>query len=95
MPDNCSNHPRQVGVAGIDNMKILAEMIGDLHYETLAELLDKLTDKIFLDAAKDRAAGRLNLAKSLENCAGDLGCAQIWMESAWQISKPFMTNKTD
>jgi len=39
LPD-CSQHKKEV--AGILDMKVLAEMIGDLHYETLAEFLNSL-----------------------------------------------------
>lgn len=89
---NCSKHTKEV--AGISDMKILAEMVGDLHYETLADFLEKLCEKFILDSAKDRAAGRNELAKVL-HCAGcETYHASISIEQAWKISKPFM-NKNE
>lgn len=90
-PD-CSNHKRDV--LGISDMAELANLIGDLHYETLSLLLDKLADKIYLDAAKDRADGRVLLSEVLELIASDIYSASIYSEKAWQICKPFMENKT-
>lgn len=34
---DCKNHKKEV--AGISDMKVLAEAIGDLHYEALAEVV--------------------------------------------------------
>ena len=87
---DCSNHKREV--AGITDMKVLAGMIGDLHYETLSVFLDELTNKLYLDGAKDRAAKRFDLARFLEMAASDIYSAHIEIESAWQISKPFMNS---
>lgn len=86
--DNCSKHKKEV--CGVSDMKVLAEAIGDLHYETLAELLDKLADKLFLDAAKDRSNDRKQLANVIESAAIQIDSASVDIESAWQISKPFM-----
>lgn len=89
---DCSKHTKQV--AGISDMKTLAEAVGDLHYESLAEFLDKLSDKLFLDAAKDRADDRRQLANFLEAGANNLQFASIQIESAWEASKPFMDQNT-
>lgn len=86
--DNCEKHKKEI--AGISDMKVLAEMIGDLHYESLTEFLDRLCDKLLLDAAKDRAKGRKDLANVLEYSANHIYEAHVEMETAWQISKPFM-----
>lgn len=86
-PD-CKNHKKDV--AGISDMKVLAEMIGDLHYETLADLFDKLQNKLLKDAANDRRHGRVNLSDKLDECASYIGCASWEMTGAWKISKPFM-----
>ena len=72
---DCSNHKKEV--AGISDMKLLAEMIGDLRYDTLEELLDKLADKLLLDAAKDRAAGRNKLADELHSASANVMFASI------------------
>lgn len=60
---NCSKHKKDI--LGVTDMKDLAEMIGDLHYETLSEFLDKLSDKLYLDGAKDSAANRIKLGDML------------------------------
>lgn len=86
----CSNHKKEI--AGISDMKELATLIGDLHYETLADLLDKVSDKLYLDAAKDRSEGRKSLARDLEAAANSIHFASIEIESAWEVSKPFMDN---
>jgi len=72
-------------------MKELAKMIGDLHYETLAEFLSHLTDKIYGDGTKDRMAGRNKLGYELQAASSHLSLARKFIEEAWLISKPFMT----
>ena len=85
---DCKKHKKEV--AGISDMKILAEMIGDLHYETLAELLAKLNQRIWEDSLKDRKEGRIKLAKELYRAASSLADAYNHIYDAWQISKPYM-----
>lgn len=85
---DCAAHPRKI--AGVGNMRQLAQLVGNLHYKSFAEFLDKLTDKLFLDAAKDRAAGRKRLANALEHTANHLFNAHVESEEMWKISKPFM-----
>ncbi len=89
---DCSNHKKEV--AGISDMRQLAEMIGDLHYKTLSDLLDCLGDKLWADASKDQGDGRSLLAGNL-NCASvDIHRARYHIDKAWQISKPFMESIT-
>lgn len=90
MPD-CSKHTKEV--AGISDMKVLAEMVGDLHYETLAVFLERLVDKLYLDATKDQSNGRYKLSCELNHAANCIYYAHINIESAWEISKPFMEEK--
>lgn len=87
---NCLNHKKEV--AGISDMKLLAEMIGDLHYETLGKLLHNIENKILIDYQRDEKAGRTELAICLWDASIDIGCAALFIDKAWQISKPFMTN---
>jgi hypothetical protein len=89
--NDCSKHKKDL--FGETDMKKVAEAIGDLHYETLAVLLDQLSSKLYLDAAKDRADGRKMIAASLEYAASPIHEAHIFIEHAWQISKPFMESK--
>jgi hypothetical protein len=88
---NCSQHKKEV--AGISDMKELAEMIGDLHYESLAQFIGELANKISLDAHKDEGSGKEMLSEQLYTVAGYLAKASIHSEFAWQISKPFMQEK--
>lgn len=86
---SCEQHKKEV--AGISDMRILAEMIGDLHYETFAELLNRLAEKIFNDYSKDKEAGRTELANCLLWTYYGIHKASYGAERAWRISKPFMS----
>jgi hypothetical protein len=89
---DCSKHKKEVG--GISDMKVLAEAIGDLHYEALAEFLECLRDKIYADAGKDYDAGRYSLGGRLNHAAFFIGQAHLMIERAWKISEPFMNSST-
>jgi hypothetical protein len=86
--NDCSQHKKDV--AGITDMKIVAEMIGDLHYETLSKLLGHLANKIEMDAWNDTKSGRANLGRALYDGAVYLKNARLFIGKAWEISKPFM-----
>ena len=88
---DCSKHKKEV--AGITDMKVLAEMIGDLHYETLKNLLRHLADKIDADSEMDMAAGKRELGGVLYEASVYISNAQLYIKKAWQISKPFMDDK--
>ena len=68
----------------------LAEAIGDLKYDALANFLELLAAKIEKDAAKDRSRGRVQLATSLEKSAAHLVTAKLNIDIAWRISAPYM-----
>lgn len=89
---NCSNHKRDV--AGISDMKELAAMIGDLHYEALAELLKELGEKLEGDGLNDLRGGRRGLAENLCHAAIGMRGVAIRIRWAWNISKPYMTDNT-
>jgi len=89
---NCENHKKEV--AGISDMRILAEQISALHYQTLAEFLECLRDKIYADASKDYDACRYSLGGRLNDAAFFIGQAHLMMERAWKICKPFMNPST-
>ena len=84
----CSQHKKEL--FGQADMKVVAEAIGDLHYETLALLLSEMANKISHDGWKDEVAGRPKLAKELFMVAGHLAKASIFATWSYQISKPFM-----
>jgi CHAD domain-containing protein len=87
--DDCSRHSKQV--AGIADMKFLAEAIGDLHYEQLSLLLYHLSDKFFHDGKKDEREGRTQLSSSLFKAQLSTHRAHQHIDEAWKISKPFIT----
>lgn len=89
---DCSNHKKEV--AGVSDMKVLAEMIGNLHYETLAELFQHLSKKIFQGAEKDAKAKRLALSSILYDLNYELNVCHRLADRAWKISKPFMSQDT-
>lgn len=89
--DNCSQHKKSV--AGIEDMKVLAEMIGDLHYESLVALLGRLSIKLYKDGLKDRGGERDQLGYALCDASNNVAAAAVDINKAWQISKPFM-NRT-
>ena len=86
--NDCSQHKKDL--FGHSDMKEVAEAIGDLHYETLAELIDQLSKKISLDGLKDETHGRVELAANLFMVAGHLAKAHVFASWAYEISKPFM-----
>lgn len=92
-PD-CSQHKRDV--AGITDMKQLAEIIGDLHYETLAELFKELSKKFHRDSRKDWKHKRIQLSIRLKDASISTKSTFVSINQLWDISKPFMNheNKT-
>lgn len=89
---SCENHKKEV--AGISDMKVLAEMIGDLHYEALTELLNNLKLKLYQDFDRDLRGNKFKLSYALHRAAIKIGEAATDIEKAWQISKKFMEPKT-
>lgn len=85
--DDCSGHKKDL--FGERDMKKVAEVIGDLHYEAMAELYNHLAEKHLNDHLKNKKDHP------------DEAAALIWMhhavnkascgaERAWKISKPYM-----
>lgn len=85
---DCSRHSKQV--AGISDMKILAEAVGDLHYESLTEFLHHLSKKIDADAERDNRDGKEKTASALQYAGMSLFESALRMEKVWKICKPFM-----
>ncbi len=83
-------HPQNVEKYAGD-LTELAEDIGNLKYDALAEFLHALSAKIEKDGAKDKARGRIQLSSSLHACSAHLSEAALSIEQAWRISKPYMT----
>lgn len=89
-PD-CSQHSREL--FGESDMKKVAEAIGDLHYETFAELLDSLANKLARDAIEDARSGRYQLATQLNAASHNIHETFGNIEAAWHYSKPYMEEK--
>ena len=81
-------HPKNVGE--YTDMKKLAEDIGNLHYETLYELLGKLAHKLGDDCLNDQGNGRQKLANELAEASNNITDAACSIGTAWEIFKPFM-----
>lgn len=90
---NCSQHKKEV--AGISDMKELAEMIGDLHYESLTQLLYNLSKKIDADSVTDFRAGREKLASDLQYFGMSIFESALRSERIWQRVKPFMSDESE
>ena len=72
----------------------LAEDVGNLRYEALAEFLQLLSAKVAQDAEKDAGRGRAQLASALQDSAAELTASADHMQKAWRIAKPFMPEET-
>ena len=80
-------HAREIaGYA--ENHKQLAEEMGDLYYDSLADLLRLLAEKLARDAVSDCGRGRPKLAAELSAAAADLQRASERIGSAWGICAP-------
>jgi hypothetical protein len=88
---DCSKHKKEV--AGISDMKQLAEMIGDLHYETMCDFLSELRKKLHSDSRRDWKNRKVQLSNRLKTASLHIKAAYISINEAWQISKPFMEQK--
>lgn len=71
-------------------MSELAEEIGNLKYNALAEFLHLLADKIEEDGDKDKSRNRIKLAVHLHNCSNKLRESKTAIDKAWIICEPFI-----
>jgi hypothetical protein len=67
----------------------LAEAMGDLYYDSLAELLTLLAQKMAADNEADLQRGRPKLAAELNACAEHIQAAAHHIQSAWTICAPY------
>ena len=68
----------------------LAEAIGDLYYDALAQHLLLLSQKMAKDSAADAGRGRHQLAAELMACSENLAQAARHIDKAWEICLPFV-----
>ena len=68
----------------------LATQVGDLFYDSMAEFLNQLADKIQLDGEADFNRGRKKLANELFESSQHLRSAANNISNAWDICSPFV-----
>ncbi|GAB4192171.1 MAG: hypothetical protein Fur006_36250 [Coleofasciculaceae cyanobacterium] len=68
----------------------LAEDLGNLRYDALAQFLSTLSAKIEQDSNNDEQRGRRKLATALHDCAQHLTLSAKAIEQAWDICEPYM-----
>ncbi len=73
----------------------LAEEVGDLRYDSLAEFLKLLARKLCTDAGKDRDRGRRQLSESLNEAKEGLAKAADSIGVAWRICEPYMPSSDE
>ena len=71
------------------SLEALAEDIGNLRYDALAEFLKLLSDKIDRDGKSDLSRNRVKLAACLKECSLELNQASITIDKAWEICEPY------
>ena len=76
-----------------DDFEKLADEIGDLRYDSLANFLVLLSKKIGNDAVNDKKRSRIKLSNALELCSNNLEKGSVNIQNAWNICKPFMTDR--
>jgi len=69
----------------------LAEDLGNLYYDALAEFLIVFAAKMARDSEADRSRGRPRLAAELDACDQHLDAAARHIRAAWDICAPHVT----
>jgi len=85
---NCKEHKKEV--CGVSDMKVLAEMICDLNYETLNELFKHLEVKFWIDGSRYYNDGREQFGTALQKASISMEDVAEYIRQAWEISRPFM-----
>ena len=70
--------------------KELAENLGDLYYDSLADFLQQLSEKMKQDGDADNRRGRPELAAELLACSQHLQEAAKHIDTAWAICRPYI-----
>ncbi len=71
----------------------LAQAVGRLTYDRLADFLLALSDELNEQGEADQARGRPKLSKTLLEAGTKMEGAESDIREAWRISKPHMTPK--
>lgn len=83
-----AEHKTQVN--GFASLTELAETVGNLRYDALAEFLGALELKLMRDSEADHKRGRLKLSSKLHEARYKLGDARIQISRAFAICAPHM-----
>ena len=84
------NDPQHAGGALPGTLGELAEELGNLRYDALAEFLSLLAAKLGEDATQDEKRGRSRLATALRDAATGANEAATAIQRAWKICEPHM-----
>jgi ABC-type transporter Mla subunit MlaD len=89
MSEEKPKHPTHIeGYYG--SLEALANAVGGMRYDKLAEFLDYLANNVQQQAQNDADAGKTKLSAKLNQVAKHLYEAQEDIDSAWKICKPYM-----
>lgn len=82
-------HPEKV-LRYPGTLEELAEDIGNLRYDALANFLEALALKLAKDSEQDAVRNRLKLAAQLQEGSRLVTNSKSCIDMAWIISKPYM-----
>lgn len=83
-------HPEKL--EGID-LKDLAQQLGSLRYDSLAQFLDHLSDELYRQYQGDMARDRPRLANHLFDAVENIEAAKRSIETAWKVCLPYMIDE--
>ncbi len=85
------SHPdHAIGYEG--SLKDLAQEVGNMRYDSLAEFMKYLSDNLSEQATKDQN-NKPQLAAKVEESASQLNVASLEMYQAWKVAEPHMKSK--
>jgi len=88
MKPNCAEHRKDM--LGVEDMEVFANLVGNLHYESLYNFLCELSNKLRGDAQSDYEGGRFKLSDTLLLAAESMEDLIEYIHKAKVISEPFM-----
>ncbi len=91
-PD-CNKHRTTKDVFGMSPQE-LAQKLGGLRYDSLADVMAEMGLKLALDSAADAQGGRAILSTHLAAAACAMNDAYEHCKKAWSICKPHMQTRT-
>lgn len=77
-------------IRGYTSFAELANDVGNLRYDCLAEFLVKLSEKLADDSASDSGRGRPILAEKLQMMSENINHAAVICNEVWSVCKPYM-----